>query len=90
MKIGKFDTKEKVLIIAEIGNNHEGDIELAKEMICLAAKSGANAVKFQTIVPEKLVSILCFDGQPITADYISNKINKHISGSPSKTASGGI
>ena len=42
------------------------------------------------IVPEKLVSILCFDGQPITADYISNKINKHISGSPSKTASGGI
>ena len=42
------------------------------------------------IVPEKLVSILCFDGQPITADYISNKINKHISGRPSKTASGGI
>ena len=41
------------------------------------------------IVPEKLVSVLCFDGQPITADYISNKINKHISGSPSKTASGG-
>ncbi len=40
------------------------------------------------IIPDKLVSILCFDGQPITADFISNKIRSHITGSPSKTASG--
>ena len=41
------------------------------------------------IIPDKLVSILCFDGQPITADFISKKISSHITGSPSKSASGG-
>ena len=43
MKIGNFDTSEKVLIVAEIGNNHEGDFSLAKEMIDAAAESGADA-----------------------------------------------
>lgn len=56
MRIGSIDLTKEVLIIAEIGNNHEGDIEVAKKMISLAAKSGVQAVKFQTIVPEKLVS----------------------------------
>ena len=57
MKIGEIDTKNKVMIIAEIGNNHEGSYTLAEEMIGLASESGADAVKFQTIIPEKLVSI---------------------------------
>ncbi|OGR25860.1 MAG: hypothetical protein A2277_21320 [Desulfobacterales bacterium RIFOXYA12_FULL_46_15] len=35
-------------LIAEIGFNHNGDIELAKDMIHAASESGANAVKFQT------------------------------------------
>ena len=57
MKIGKFDTKDKVLVIAEIGNNHEGDFELAKDMIDAAAEAEADAVKFQTIIPHQLVSL---------------------------------
>ena len=56
MNIQGHDTNEKVFIIAEIGNNHEGDFELAKKMIRLAFDSGADAVKFQTIIPEYLVS----------------------------------
>lgn len=56
MIIDRFDTDKKVFIIAEIGNNHEGRFSLAKEMIVSAAKAGANAVKFQTIIPEQLVS----------------------------------
>jgi len=56
MKIGNFDTDKQVFIVAEIGNNHEGSYSLAEEMIGLAAKAGADAVKFQTFVPEKLVS----------------------------------
>ena len=56
MKIGNFDTDKKVLIVAEIGNNHEGDFEVAKNMISAAAEAGANAVKFQTIIPNRLVS----------------------------------
>ena len=39
------------------------------------------------VIPDKLVSILCFDGQPITASFITNKINAHISGTPSLAAS---
>ena len=41
------------------------------------------------IIPDKLVSILCFDGQPITADFISNKIISHLSGKSEVTVSGG-
>jgi len=46
----------KVKIIAEIGVNHSGDVDLAKKMIDEAQKSGADAVKFQTFTAEKLVS----------------------------------
>jgi sialic acid synthase SpsE len=36
-----------VYVIAEIGLNHNGDVELAKRLIDVAADAGANAVKFQ-------------------------------------------
>jgi sialic acid synthase SpsE len=55
MRIGSIDTDAKVFIVAEIGNNHEGDRSLAEELIMRAAEAGADAVKFQTIVPERLV-----------------------------------
>ncbi len=55
MRIGNFDTQTKVLIVAEIGNNHEGNYALAEELIGRAAEAGADAVKFQTIIPELLV-----------------------------------
>ena len=41
-------------IIAEIGVNHEGSIELAKKLIDLAVEGGAHAAKFQTYKAEKL------------------------------------
>ena len=47
---------KKVLIIAEAGVNHNGSIELAKQLIDAAAKSGADYVKFQTFKADKLVS----------------------------------
>lgn len=56
MIIEGFDTNKKVIVIAEIGNNHEGSYALAEELIGLAASAGADAVKFQTITPEKLVA----------------------------------
>ncbi|MBN1107050.1 MAG: N-acetylneuraminate synthase family protein [Deltaproteobacteria bacterium] len=57
MKIGPVDLDREVLVVAEIGNNHEGNVDLAEKMIGLAAEAGAGAVKFQAIVPERLVSI---------------------------------
>ena len=46
----------KILIIAEIGVNHNGDINIAKKMIDEAKNSGVDAVKFQTFKAENLVS----------------------------------
>lgn len=43
------------LIIAEAGVNHNGDMNLAKELIEKAASSGADVVKFQTFNAERLV-----------------------------------
>lgn len=45
-----------ISIIAEAGVNHNGDVGLAKEMIHAAAEAGADYIKFQTFVPELLVS----------------------------------
>jgi N,N'-diacetyllegionaminate synthase len=48
--------KNKVIIIAEAGVNHNGDYKLAKKLILEAANAGADYVKFQTFKADKLVS----------------------------------
>ncbi len=47
---------EKVLVIAEAGVNHNGNIEIAKKLIDAAKECGADVVKFQTFNPEKIAS----------------------------------
>jgi N,N'-diacetyllegionaminate synthase len=47
---------EKVIIIAEAGVNHNGDINLAKQLIDVAVDAGVDYVKFQTFKSESLVS----------------------------------
>lgn len=44
------------VIIAEAGVNYNGDIKLAKQMVKAAAEAGADIVKFQTGIPEKVIS----------------------------------
>lgn len=46
----------QVCIIAEAGVNHNGDFELAKQMVDAAKEAGVDYIKFQTFIPEKLVS----------------------------------
>lgn len=47
---------EKVLIIAEAGVNHNADMALAKQLIDIAKDAGADIVKFQTAVPELVMT----------------------------------
>ena len=47
---------KRTLIIAEAGVNHNGDLEMAREMVRQAARAGADYVKFQTAVPELVIS----------------------------------
>ncbi len=46
---------EPVYIVAEIGINHNGDVEMAKRLIDAAKLSGCDAVKFQKRTPELCV-----------------------------------
>lgn len=51
-----LESRSHVFIIAEAGVNHNGDLDTAKKLIDAAAEAGADAVKFQTFIPENTVS----------------------------------
>lgn len=46
----------RTLIIAEAGVNHNGDLEIARELVRVAARAGADIVKFQTFVASKITA----------------------------------
>lgn len=50
------DLTSEIAVIAEIGVNHEGNVEKASELVRLAATTGADAVKFQTFTPARYAS----------------------------------
>lgn len=58
IKIGErhVGSGEPTYVIAEAGVNHNGKLDLAKELIVKAAKAGASAIKFQNYKAEKLVT----------------------------------
>ena len=51
-----FNKESNPYIIAEIGVNHEGSLDKAKELIELAKEGGANAAKFQSYKASRLAS----------------------------------
>ena len=60
-----------VIVIAEAGVNHNGSIEIAKQLVDKAAEAGADLIKFQTFKSEKLVSRYARQ-----ADYQKKNIGK--------------
>ena len=50
------NVKKSTMIIAEIGLNHNGDYEQARQMVIAAAEAGVNAVKFQNFRTEDFLS----------------------------------
>ena len=49
-------SRNKPYIIAEAGVNHNGSLKVALEMISVAKESGADAIKFQTAIPDALAT----------------------------------
>ncbi|MEM7282207.1 MAG: N-acetylneuraminate synthase family protein, partial [Pseudomonadota bacterium] len=47
---------DPVFVIAEAGVNHNGNIDLAMELVEKGALAGTDAIKFQTFDPKKLVT----------------------------------
>ena len=60
----KFNFRKKVYFIAEIGINHEGNLNLCKRMILEAKKSGADAAKVQIVNAEE-----SYDVKPIILEF---------------------
>jgi N-acetylneuraminate synthase len=58
MKLGNREVKDFGIpyVIAEIGSNHNGDMDLAKQMIDAAKDCGCDAAKFQSWTPESLIA----------------------------------
>ena len=79
MKIGKFKiSNNHIFIIAEIGNNHNGDIGKAFKMIDMAIEMGANCVKFQMRQINKLYrsKSLKRSGDDLGTEYILDLLEK--------------
>ena len=79
MQISNFNLgKKKVFIIAEIGNNHNGDFQLALEMVDAAFDAGADCVKFQmrnmaTVYRKKSLSK---NGEDLGTEYILDLLER--------------
>ena len=56
MDLFGLDLATDVAVVAEIGVNHEGNIDVAAGLVEAVAKSGAHAVKFQSYTPERFVA----------------------------------
>ncbi|MEG0379070.1 MAG: N-acetylneuraminate synthase family protein, partial [Eubacterium sp.] len=67
----------KTFIIAEAGVNHNGSIELAKELIAKGAEAGVDAVKFQSFKADKLVTVNAEKAEYQVANTGNNEENQY-------------
>jgi len=79
IKLGGFDIGAgRTFVIAEIGNNHNGSIDRALEMVDLALEAGADCVKFQMRHLDQIYRnrSLAKDGEDLGTEYIIDLLNR--------------
>lgn len=69
----QLNKKNKPYVIAEIGANHNGDLDLAKKMISEAKKCGADCVKFQSWDAETIFSKSVYEANYFLQDDYRNR-----------------
>ena len=74
----KFGAGEPVFLIAEIGNNHNGDLKLAYSMIDAAVEAGADCVKFQMRALDQTYRVAKsgFAAEDLGAQYTRNLLDR--------------
>ncbi len=70
---GELYNSCKPYIIAELGSNHNGDMELARKLIMQAKEAGADCVKFQSWTKETIFSKETYDKNHFLADDYRNR-----------------
>ncbi|WP_353081895.1 N-acetylneuraminate synthase family protein [Tessaracoccus lapidicaptus] len=75
----RVSAEDPTLLIAEIGNNHQGDVEFAKHLVDLAVDAGADVVKFQLRDMDALYrqSGAATRGEDLGAQYTLNLLAKY-------------
>ncbi|MEE2875573.1 MAG: N-acetylneuraminate synthase family protein [Chloroflexota bacterium] len=73
-----LDSNGSVFVIAEIGNNHNGDVDLAKSMIDAAVEAGADCVKFQMRNLDEVYrkKSLSKSGDDLGSEYVIDLLNR--------------
>ena len=66
----------KIFFIAEIGINHNGDINIAKQLIDLAAEANFDAVKFQKRTINKVYSKDFLDSEKVPGEKLKETKRK--------------
>lgn len=74
--INTMKNQQKTYIIAEAGVNHNGDEALAHELVRIASKAGADAVKFQIFLPEALITKTAPTAEYQAKNLADNKISQ--------------
>lgn len=69
--------KDKILFIAEIGNNHNGDLDRAKRLIEICAQVGCNVAKFQLRDFNTLYRKTGLDVEDLGVEYTKDLLRKY-------------
>lgn len=73
----RISAEDPAYIIAEIGNNHQGDIELAKHLVDVAVKANIDCVKFQMRTMDALYRDDRFEKEDLGTQYTIDLLKKY-------------